>query len=347
MRLPSVMAQDDVECDIVFQIPQSYAHEHPVPWGESYAIAKVGADKLFGFDGDKNFKEALFSFEEAANKGFWPAYNSLGVIYLKGWAEVEPDVKRAFEHFQTAADRGYAPAENNLGIMLQHGVGTAANISDALDYYKKAAEKGYAPALNNLAVWNLENGVSESVKTCGLHYLENAATQGFVPSMFNVASLFYEGKLVDQDYQKAAIYYQSGGERGDPLSQFNLGLMYISGQGVERDIVRGYQWLFSAERGGVEKAKALMGALESIIEPGELETARAESLSTGSTPNYALSQEPKIAYEDLYKVPELLSYWESKSVDWQGGLGSWAGVKNVKEPWLENYLFGGSHLALK
>ncbi len=50
-----------------------------------------------------------------------------------------------------AADMGYAPAQNNLGICYENGKGVEQNIVKAFDYYKMSADQGNGSAQYNLA----------------------------------------------------------------------------------------------------------------------------------------------------------------------------------------------------
>lgn len=53
--------------------------------------------------------------------------------------------------YSQAADMGYAPAQNNLGICYENGTGVEKNISKAFDFYKMSSEQGNSVAQYNLA----------------------------------------------------------------------------------------------------------------------------------------------------------------------------------------------------
>lgn len=59
--------------------------------------------------------------------------------------------------YSQAADTGYAPAQNNLGICYKKGIGVEKNISKAFDYYKMSADQGDSAAQFNLALCFAEN----------------------------------------------------------------------------------------------------------------------------------------------------------------------------------------------
>lgn len=77
--------------------------------------------------------------------------------------------------YKRAADGGYAPAQNNLGVMYEEGLGVPKDDKVAARWYRLAAEQGEAHAQHSLGILLLAGrGLSEDRST-GLRWLEKAA----------------------------------------------------------------------------------------------------------------------------------------------------------------------------
>jgi TPR repeat protein len=73
--------------------------------------------------------------------------------FLRGVeAEERGDHESAAEWYRLAAERGYAPAQNNLGLMHFEGRGVWKSYSEAACWYEQSAAQGFAKAQANLAV---------------------------------------------------------------------------------------------------------------------------------------------------------------------------------------------------
>jgi TPR repeat protein len=106
-----------------------------------------------------------------------------------------------------AAEEGYAPAQNNLGVMYEQGQGVVQNYAEAANWYRKAAEQGWAFAQYNLGcLYANGNGVEQNpVEAAKLH--RQAAEQGYAPAQFMVGYLYTMLKNnaeAEKWYRKAA-----------------------------------------------------------------------------------------------------------------------------------------------
>ena len=52
--------------------------------------------------------------------------------------------------YEFAANKGYAPAQNSLGVMFQNGRGVVQSDDEAMKWYWRAADQGNAAAQSNL-----------------------------------------------------------------------------------------------------------------------------------------------------------------------------------------------------
>ena len=73
------------------------------------------------------------------------------MMYFNGQG-VSQDDAAALSWFRKAADQGYAPAQNKLGLMYLIGRGVSQDDAIAANWLQKAADQGYAPAQDNLGL---------------------------------------------------------------------------------------------------------------------------------------------------------------------------------------------------
>jgi TPR repeat protein len=62
------------------------------------------------------------------------------------------DYKQAVYWYQKAADQGDAKAQSNLGIAYAIGKGVLKDYKQAVYWYQKAADQGYAEAQSSLLI---------------------------------------------------------------------------------------------------------------------------------------------------------------------------------------------------
>jgi len=67
-----------------------------------------------------------------------------------GKSTATEDYQKALYWFKKAAEQGYAPAENYLGVMYANGLGVPQDYSKALYWLKKSAKQRYAKGEANL-----------------------------------------------------------------------------------------------------------------------------------------------------------------------------------------------------
>ena len=91
---------------------QAERRARPLVWERHY----------FGADGQTTYEEALARWMPLALDGDPEALSNLGVMFDLGLG-VEPDQARAVRLYRTAAERGFIPAWNNLGVAYALGPG--------------------------------------------------------------------------------------------------------------------------------------------------------------------------------------------------------------------------------
>jgi len=142
----------------------------------------------------KNYQAAVDQFGKAAEQGYAPAQNNLGLMYTRGLGVAKDDAE-AVSWYRKAAEQGYAPAQNYLGLMYQNGQGVAQDDAEAVGWYRKAAEQGYAPAQNDLGTMYLKGqGVAQD-EAQAVSWYRKAADQGYGPAQGILFALGASGRL--------------------------------------------------------------------------------------------------------------------------------------------------------
>ena len=95
----------------------------------------------------RRIQGAVSQIEKAAEDGYPPALNNLGILYLK-----KQNYTEAFEYFKRASDSNYAAALFNLGFSYAQGYGVERDYGEAANLYEKAALGGNVNAQYSLGL---------------------------------------------------------------------------------------------------------------------------------------------------------------------------------------------------
>lgn len=182
--------------------------------GNVAAQKDLGCKLVDGIGVAKNAAAGVQWIKKAADKGFTPAYYSMGMCYSNGSGGLTKDYKEAFNYFKKAADKDYTSALSRLGEYYEAGLGVDRSDYFAFESYKKAADLGDRDA------------------------------------MFKVALAYQNGKGTDTDYKQAFKWYKKLADMGNTSAQNNIGSMYENGQGVVRDETEAFKWYMKAAQGG-------------------------------------------------------------------------------------------------
>lgn len=203
---------------------------------------------------EERYSEAAQYYRQAAEQGYAPAQNSLGVLYVKGLG-VTKDYYEAVKWYRKSAQQGYIAAQYNLGYSYERGRGITQDYSEAVQWYRKAAEKGDRKAQSRLAeCCYYGRGVAEDHYEA-VKWARKAAESGDAQAQFRLGYCYNNGKGVAQDRYEGARWYRKAAEKGHTGAQFNLGLCYEHGRGVEQDISEAKRWYQKAADKGHSKAE--------------------------------------------------------------------------------------------
>ncbi len=191
----------------------------------------------------KSREETEKWYTKAADQGYLPAQNNLGVMYVRRYEESDHENhqarEKALEWFRKAADQGYPPAQFNLCIIVEHE-------KTALEWCTKAAKQGYSPAQAHLGnLYYHGNGVSKNSKLA-VKWFGTAAEQGDALAQNNLGICYATGFGVDKNLEKSFSWSKKAAEQGDAAGQFATAINYMLGEGVDKNFEEAFKWFQKA-----------------------------------------------------------------------------------------------------
>ncbi|GAB3709478.1 hypothetical protein GCM10027592_45650 [Spirosoma flavus] len=169
----------------------------------------------------KDFKQAAFWYNRAAELGNSAGQNMLGWLYQYGQG-VDKNVDTAVKWFQSSAKQGNPEGQKNLGYMYLNGLGVEKNHSEALKWYRASADQGNAEGQANLGIMYEQGlGVSTNNPEAFKWYMK-AANQHFATAQYYVGTMYATGKGVEKSESKAIQWYKSAAQQGEPNAQHEL-----------------------------------------------------------------------------------------------------------------------------
>ena len=262
-----------------------YDFERRAMNGEAVAQFCLGYMYKHGKGVKPDSEKAIAWYIGAAERGYTPAQNDLGVMYMRLWEETEflerksgrTDLELVMKSyfdasirwFQEAAKQDNPTAQFNLAsggaLMARHSSqepGESIKWSQpALISYKKAAKQDYAPAQNELGKiyqFGLLAVDRDSEQALQL-YLKAASPdlnavdsgkKGYAPAQQNIGTMYLVGDGIKKDPKEAFKWYQMASAQGNAESQFHLGLLYYNGEGVNHDVKEAFKWYQMASAQG-------------------------------------------------------------------------------------------------
>lgn len=103
----------------------------------------------------QDHEQALYWYQEAADRGFAPAQCRLASMYLSG-AHVDQNDQEAIAWFKKAAEQGDVVGQYNLAVMCFKGRGINQDKEQAIYWCKKAASQGHQAAQEALSKLGLD-----------------------------------------------------------------------------------------------------------------------------------------------------------------------------------------------
>ena len=237
-----------------------------------------------------NPQKAVEWYTKAAEQGYAPAQNDLGVMYerigeqplLLGEESGIEILTKALRWFHDAANQGNSTAQFNAALMCQLVASLSTDPTKTMELHRKvvswnqkAVEQNYPPAQYELAtIYRTGSiGTTKDLKRA-LELLTKAATpnpdaalrykEGYPLAQHDLATMYAKaGNFTEalKWYQMAAI--QIAAVQGVAESQFHLGLAYLKGDGVNQDFKEAAKWYQMAADRDYAPAQNSLSALYS------------------------------------------------------------------------------------
>lgn len=174
-------------------------------------------------------KTAYVAFlEECVGKGYYPAAQELGTVYITGDMG-EVNINKSLKWLRIGEQNNHPGSIYVLGYLYRNGVKesggnytldkAAVNISKAVEYYLKAANLGSTEAMNNLAEMNMQGVEIQKNTGTAFDWFKKACERDNGYSCY-MCSYLLVNKLVSRPGKDAAAYSQRSLELGyDPNAQ--------------------------------------------------------------------------------------------------------------------------------
>ncbi len=174
---------------------------------------------------------------------------------------------------EQAAQAGDLTAQYELGLQQLAAGRTQAGVG----LLRRAADRGFAMAQYRLAkIYERGEGVPADL-ALARQWTERAAASGNRRAMHDLGVFFARGEGAPLDEAAAFRWFRQAAELGVADSQYNLGVLYQQGRGVNASASEALFWFLVAARQGDSDAGARATALETQLQPNQVEQARARA----------------------------------------------------------------------
>lgn len=212
-----------------------------------YLSYRIGKCYLYGTGTEKDYENAMQSFEEAGDNKY--ALYSLGMMYKKGLGtEVSDD--GAYQCFYNSAIQDNCYAQYETAKALETGKGVDADPERAEMFYKKAfrnfermeKENGDDNLQYRLGRMCYEGKGTEQDTEMAVFYLERSVEMKNENSMFLLSQIWIkEGHIDHKDEAEKMLLYLR--EQEHEAASFLLGREYITGEYFDKDVRKGIEIL--------------------------------------------------------------------------------------------------------
>ena len=215
--------------------------------------AEVAEDESMFLENSENAKKW---FKMAADQRYPLAQFNLYVLSKK---------QENLDWLVKAAEQGYAPAQNTLGILysfgsrhFNHGDSIPIDFQKAVEWYREAAVQGYADAQRNLGICYEEGKGVEQNHAEAFKWHEKSAKQNYASGQFSLGLSYLVGRGVVKNAEKAFMWFFKSAEKGNVKAQNNLAAMYNK-RGNKGDIEMANRWYQRAAQQGQSVAQSSIG----------------------------------------------------------------------------------------
>lgn len=202
-----------------------------------------------------NPARAVHWYEAAAARGYPPAMERLGEIYLSGReavghrgslvpsASVPKDHLRALHWNRLAAEGGLPEAQARLGSQYAAGFGVARDPDMAERWFRASAEQGSAAGQFGLGALYSSGSAGAGKDREAAQWFEKSAGQGNAAAQMCLAIALLDGRGLAADAERAMKLMTQAAEGGQVEAMFRLGQLHRNAEAGGKDISKAESWL--------------------------------------------------------------------------------------------------------
>ncbi|MBU3908452.1 MAG: sel1 repeat family protein [Gammaproteobacteria bacterium] len=235
--------------------------------GEPHGLAELGRCQLYGIGGQVDVARGEAALKQAAEDGWQPALDELerywfaeGERYFHGHGAVA-DAARARLCYRKAGELGHRRAAYMLAECLRHGLGGAAEPTQALTWYHSAATL-FDAKLALADLYYRGEGVVCNYREAFRWFEQAVAQHEDAYALYSLGYCLLHGQGVRRDVRLALRHLRRAAVLGEVNAQYELGLAYYRGAGVVKNLRLAMKWLRMAANHGQDEARAFIERIE-------------------------------------------------------------------------------------
>ncbi len=226
--------------------------------GDSEAQFQMGKCYEYGTnDLHEDYATAVQWYQKSADQGHAEAQNKIGTYHFR-----QKNYKEAMKYYGNAAAAGSANARYNMGMLYMNGEYGLYDVEKGLRCYQLAAESGLVNAQFELGLCYYNNIGGANYRTQAILWFERAASQGYDEAQFMLGHCYFTGDCTEKNYKKAFSYYKMAADQNYAPAQYGLSLCYEKGYGVEKNLSQAIYWCKKAAAQDYEKAVQKLKVLQ-------------------------------------------------------------------------------------
>jgi len=233
--------------------------------GEAEALHRLGMLEVFsakvgGVTMPQSAARGVENLTRAAQLGWAPSQELLGIVLLNGMGGQAKDPVRAVGLLRQAAEQGSGTAEALYGEALLRGTGGLATDREAgLTWLRKSADQDNPTGLHILGLAQVRgDGVTRDVEA-GVKLLHRAADKGDGTAAEALGMMFWRGELVQKDHAQAVTWLRQAADKGIASAQNEYAFALWNGDGIPQDRAEALIWLRKAAEKGNSAAAFGLG----------------------------------------------------------------------------------------
>ncbi len=228
---------------------------------DSNALYELGLAYLCGdLELEPNYENGVKWLFKSAEQGNENALFKLGECYYKGIG-VEQNYEKALDCYNNATKKGHSWTQYRMGSYYYVGDYVEQNYVKAVIWFSKAAESGFKDAQNLLGDCYYNGLGVEQDFNKAIEWYTKAALQRVSWSRYMLGTLYSDEKYEGQDLFKAFEWFKKAAIQGNPYAQYRLGVCYDKGEGVSEDFSSAFDWFKESANNGFKEAQCMLGVL--------------------------------------------------------------------------------------